>query len=151
MSISFQVTPSGSYAYIAMSINQILAKGDIVIHINPVIFDLSSDKQTIVIFHELIHAALHGIIGDAGSMNNLALLNPTLLSNLNIYGLEDGQHNYIALELRTLIMDLLSTITSGDINHDYASWASLTETDAFANLPEELQTAIQDYLRLLGL
>lgn len=151
MSISFQVTSSGPYAYIAMSINQILAKGNIVIHINSVIFDLSPDKQAIVIFHELIHAALHGIIGDAGSLNNLALLNPTLLSNLNIYGFEYGQHNYIALELRTLIMDLLSTITSVDINHDYASWASLIETDTFANLPIGLRNAIRNYLFSLGL
>ena len=107
---------------------------------------LSSDAQTLIVAHELLHAYIYALL-NGQTIHTIDLAVPGLMGFLqgDINNMNDAQHEIFARDYLDLLESILEELAPG-LDAKKAKWGSLTETEEFDKLSDEDKKDINDYL-----
>ena len=111
---------------------------------------LSSSTQKVIILHELLHLKIYAMLKDR-NLSNMG----DVLTNFSRYFYNNEQsfngasHDFFAANYLDEIANIISSLLGGS-EIDKIKWSSLTETEAFNNLPKDQQESIINYLIING-
>ncbi len=102
--------------------------------------------QKVIIIHELLHLKIYAMLKNrnVGNMGEV-LPNFSQYYYNNEQSFNGASHEYFAANYLNQIEDIIEIIAP-DLEADKAKWASLTETDAYENLPLVQREDIMNYL-----